>query len=179
MASAPWYRNPEMIVALSALVVSIATVAIGAYSAWIDRSYARAAVWPRLEAGRGFDGSHFAYFVANRGTGPALIRQVRVALDGEPASDWSALMDRLGLPQRRYMQSQVSGRTLSPGQVVEVLQVEETALLAALVDASSAGRLDVRLCYCSIYDQCWTTDGGLQSEPVERCTLPIDEQFRQ
>lgn len=179
MASSSWHRNPEMIVALSALVVSIFTVAIGAYSAWIDRSYARAAVWPRLEAGRGFDGAQFTYVVANRGTGPALIRHVQVALDGEPVADWSGLFDRLGTPQRRYLQSQVSGRTLSPNQTVEALRIDDPRLLTAMVEASAAGRFDVRLCYCSIYEQCWVTDGGLQAQEVASCTVPENQRFIQ
>lgn len=168
-----------MIVALSAVVVSILTVIIGAYSAWVDRGYARAAVWPRLEAGQSFDGSQFTYFVANRGTGPALIRQVRIELDGESVADWSALFNRLGVAEHRYTQSQVSGRTLSPGQSVEALNIQEPTLLAPLADANMAGRLEVNLCYCSIYQQCWMTDGGLRSQPVSECSIALDDQFRQ
>ncbi len=39
-----WYKIPEMIVALSALLISIVMTIVAIYSAHIDRSYARASM---------------------------------------------------------------------------------------------------------------------------------------
>ncbi len=47
MKSNKWYTNPEMIVALSALLIGIVTAFTSVYSAYVDREYARASVWPR------------------------------------------------------------------------------------------------------------------------------------
>ena len=48
MTNLPWYKNPEMIVALSALIIGLVTAFTSIYSAYVDREYARASVWPRL-----------------------------------------------------------------------------------------------------------------------------------
>ena len=49
MKNTKWYKNPEMIVALSALFIGLVTAFTSIYSAYVDREYARASVWPRLE----------------------------------------------------------------------------------------------------------------------------------
>jgi len=61
-----------MIVALSALHISVVTTIIGVYSTMIDRSYARASVWPRVELYRSFTlepgQESFNYGLMNNGT---------------------------------------------------------------------------------------------------------------
>ncbi|WP_445768576.1 hypothetical protein [Rheinheimera sp.] len=52
-------RNPEMIIAGSALLVSLITAFVSIYSAFIDRAYARASVWPRLEIFRSYNDGYF------------------------------------------------------------------------------------------------------------------------
>ena len=70
MLAVKWYKKPEMIVAFSALLISLITAAVSVYSAYVDRSYARASVWPRLELHRSFGSNHFNYGVTNSGNGP-------------------------------------------------------------------------------------------------------------
>ena len=78
------FKNPEMIIAASALIVSLITAFVSIYSAFIDRAYARSSVWPRIELARGHNTkSSFRYIVSNNGTGPALIQYARVTYDGE------------------------------------------------------------------------------------------------
>ena len=178
MSQPAWYRNPEMIIALSALVVSLFTVFVGAYSAWVDRAYARAAVWPRLEMGQSYAPGRFGYFVSNRGTGPALIKTVRMTVNGQPMRDWSAVLTAMGAGDRHYMQSQISRRTLSAGQDIQAFQTEDEAMIRLLTDASSP-TTEVTLCYCSIYDQCWSVDQANRPVEVGRCDLPDEEQFVQ
>ena len=79
MDSIKWYKSPEMIVALSALIIGLVTAFTSIYSAYVDREYARASVWPRLEIFRSFNGnSSFSYGVSNNGTGPALIKYAKI-----------------------------------------------------------------------------------------------------
>ncbi len=48
-----------MIIAGSALLVSLITAFVSIYSAFIDRAYARASVWPRLEIFRSYNDGYF------------------------------------------------------------------------------------------------------------------------
>ncbi len=84
MAQPKWYKNPEMIVAFSALLIGIVTAFTSIYSAYVDRTYARASVWPRLEIFRSFSQGNFSYGVDNNGTGPAIIKYARVKYEGKP-----------------------------------------------------------------------------------------------
>ncbi len=76
MATGHSFKNPEMIIAVSALIVSLITAFASIYSAFIDRAYARSSVWPRLEIHRSYSDkdSSFSYMVNNKGTGPAVIK---------------------------------------------------------------------------------------------------------
>ena len=179
MSDQRWYRHPEMIVALAAVVLSVFTVLVGAYSASIDRAYARASVWPRLEMGRSFSQGSYSYIVSNRGTGPALVEQVRMAVRQQPQQDWQGILDAHGVgEQRRYAQSQIDARTFSAGQELQVFHTEDQALIKQLLDPG-APPMEVEICYCSIYQQCWTVDQGNRPMEVERCAIPEAQRFRQ
>ena len=174
-----WYRNPEMIVALAAVILSVFTVLVGAYSAMIDRAYARSSVWPRLEMGQSYTQSSYGYFVSNRGTGPALVEYVRLAVDGQPKADWAGVLDAYAAAeQRQYLQSQIDGRTLSAGQDIQVFQTKDKNLIASLLSAD-APAMAVEICYCSIYQQCWQVDQRNRPTEVDGCVLPESERFLQ
>jgi hypothetical protein len=57
------YKSPEMLVALSALFIGLLTAVISVYSAYVDREYARASVWPKLELSRSHNEKTFSYYV--------------------------------------------------------------------------------------------------------------------
>ena len=109
MLAVKWYKKPEMIVAFSALLISLITAVVSVYSAYVDRSYARASVWPRLELHRSFGESHFNYGVTNSGNGPALIKYAVVTYQSKPIKEWRDIPD---FPV--VSQSHISSRILSP-----------------------------------------------------------------
>jgi len=109
MESKKWYRNPEMIVALSALLIGLVTAFTSIYSAYVDREYAKASVWPRLEVFRSFGGNSFSYGISNSGTGPALIKYVTIKNDSTYIKMWKEIE-----AFKNIRQSHISNRTLSP-----------------------------------------------------------------
>ncbi|MEM6337563.1 MAG: hypothetical protein AAF752_13415, partial [Bacteroidota bacterium] len=46
-----WYQNAEMVVALSALVLSLCGISVALYEASLIRQAQRASVWPNIEVG--------------------------------------------------------------------------------------------------------------------------------
>jgi len=178
MNSTAWFKNPEMIVGLSALVVSLVAVFVGIYSAYVERAYARASVWPGLEVYQSTYQSEFKYGINNNGTGPALIKQARVTLDGQPVENWRALFDAYGLEVITYNQSQLSNRILPPQGVIEPVVIRGASNLSDFVDGQNA-RVNIELCYCSIYDECWLIDRVNVSKPVKACTWPEHDLFLQ
>ncbi|WKE64583.1 hypothetical protein PVT67_13015 [Gallaecimonas kandeliae] len=177
-----WYQNPEMIVGLSALIVSLVAVFVGVYSASIDRAYARASVWPRLEIYRNYTqkkedgkeaGSLLQYGVNNNGTGPAIIKYAKVTLDGKAVKNWADLMKAVAGNANQLNQSQINGRTLPAQQSITAFGTENQPFIKAWF-GNEAKRLTIDLCYCSIYDECWATDIANKPKPIPACPSTAD-----
>ncbi|MFT4808961.1 MAG: hypothetical protein ACI9LX_002298 [Paraglaciecola sp.] len=171
MDSIKWYKSPEMIVALSALLIGLVTAFTSIYSAYVDREYARASVWPRLEIFRSFSGNSFSYGVSNNGTGPALIKYAKVKDGSKYIKTWKEIK-----PFQNIRQSHISNRTLSPqNSITPVSYKGENA--KALVEAD--GSISIELCYCSIYEECWVIDRSNRPTAVEACFIDNKQIFLQ
>jgi len=172
MSSKPIYRSPEMIIAMSALFISIVTAAVSIYSAATDRAYAKASVWPRLEIFRSFSSDKsFKYGVNNSGTGPALIKYAKVQYDSNIIKAW------YDIPEfNKITQSHLGSRILpSQGNITPLSYKGENANLFIAADK----KVSIELCYCSIYDECWVTDRSNQTKSVEQCVINEKDKFLQ
>lgn len=164
-----WYKQPEMIVALSALVVSLVTTVVSIYSAHTDRQYAKASVWPQLEMFHNNGPDVFELTVTNRGNGPAIIKYARVEYEGRFPKSWRDFEDVPDLST-----SVIGRRTISPGQEIKPLRYAGDHV-GYFMDMSS--KLNFTLCYCSIYDECWTSQYSGSTHAVEHCDIPDAERF--
>lgn len=171
MKKAKFYKNPEMIVALSALFIGLLTAVISVYSAYIDREYARASVWPKLELFRSYNDEEFSYGVANKGTGPAVIRYAKVSVGSEPIKRWSEVSAFSNI-----IQSHISGITVPSQQIVTPLRYREEQISDILeLDKT----ISIELCYCSIYEECWTVSRSNETQQVEQCSESSEDAFEQ
>ena len=171
MEQTKWYKNPEMIVALSALIIGLVTAFTSIYSAYVDRQYARAAVWPRLEIFRSFSDDSFSYTVKNSGTGPALIKYAKVRHDGKYVKMWEDIKTF-----QNFRQSHIGLRTLPPQTSVTPLSYKGEAASEFM---NTDQKVSIELCYCSIYDECWLIDKRNEPQPIEECTVSEKESFFQ
>ena len=171
MESPKWYKNPEMIVALSALLIGLVTAFTSIYSAYVDREYARASVWPRLEIFRSFSGDSFSYGVTNSGTGPALIKYSKIKDGSKYIKEWKELE-----AFKNIRQSHISNRTLSPQKTITPVSYKGKNA-QALVNADST--ISIELCYCSIYEECWVIDRENRPTSVEACKIDDGQKFIQ
>lgn len=171
MEKTQWYKNPEMLVALSALFIGLLTAVISIYSAYVDREYARASVWPKLEMYRSFSADTFSYGVANKGTGPAIIKYASVSVGSKFIKKWSEIEEFYSITQ-----SHIHSTTLLPGQDISPLKYRGDLIPEILkLDES----LNIELCYCSIYEECWTVERSNETQPVERCVINELDAFAQ
>lgn len=171
MDNRKWYKNPEMIVALSALLIGLVTAFTSIYSAYVDRSYAKASVWPRLEIYKSSSGGTFSYSVANNGTGPALIKYAKVSDGKKYIKRWSDVKSFQGI-----IQSHIGNRSLSPQKTIVPLLYKGDNM-KPLLEADKT--LSIELCYCSIYDECWSIDRQNQPISVESCVVNNEQVFLQ
>ncbi|WNC68629.1 hypothetical protein RI845_00430 [Thalassotalea nanhaiensis] len=166
-----WYKKPEMIVALSALLISLVTAAVGIYSAYIDRSYARASVWPRLEVSRSFGGEYFEYGITNSGNGPALIKYAVIQYKSKPIKYWR---DIPSLPN--FTQSHLGTRILSSQNSIKPIVYRGKAAKSFL---DTDEFIEIEICYCSIYEECWLINRVNEPKPVDNCHVTQERAFLQ
>ena len=171
MEKEKWYRNPEMLVAMTALFIGLITAVISVYSAYIDRTYAKASIWPKLEIFRSFGSDSFQYGVSNKGIGPAIIRSVKVNQGSKYIKRWSEIPEFTGI-----IQYHISRTTLLSGETISPLSYQGDLVtdILALDD-----ELGIELCYCSVYDDCWIVDRSNETIEVRNCLIDENQSFLQ
>lgn len=170
--------SSEMIVSVSAVVIGVCALAVSLYEAQLMRAQQRASVLPILELSRSHytnqertDNWRLLLQVENVGIGPAKIVDFVVTVDGAPKKTWGDAMEALlgGDARVRYGVSTIGGRTIPADRNVTMFDLSNTELTPDLV--REFDRLDFKACYCSVFDECWTTAyssiGGTQ--PVAAC----------
>ena len=77
-----------------ATLVGVSALAVSAYTAHVQRQQVRAQVYPilMLQPGWGDDDVHVT--LSNKGSGPALIRDMRMSVDGKPIHNWIELIEQ-------------------------------------------------------------------------------------
>ena len=170
-----WFLKPEMIIALSALLISVVTTITSIYSAYIDRAYAKASVWPRLELARTYFDDSFGYILSNKGNGPALVKYATVEFDGKNIETW----DEIPFTEDaiRYSQSHMSSRVIPANETYKPLLLTTTNIKPHLKNDK---KIKITLCYCSIYDECWVISRDNIPQEVPHCEIPSGKNlFRQ
>lgn len=169
------------VAAVIAALVGFLALLVSAYTAYVQRQQTRAQVWPRLETG--VTPSEDLYMVRNKGMGPAILRSVQVYVGDQAQPDWPHFYDALGVkPSQMPRSSTIGSRVISPGEEVHVLKfASDQDFNAVMHPAKSYG---LRLCYCSVLDDCWVLDervDNLAQRTQAAASCPVDPrtEFRQ
>ena len=158
--------------ASSAIVVALASLAITLYEARATREHDRMSVWPRLVQETSDSGGRYDRVITNAGLGPALIKSFEIRLDDTVRSSWSPVVQALvsPAPVPGYFFSAVGpGTVILPGHTLHVLTILAERLSS--VAAERDPRLVSRVCYCSLYGECWAAESRhLEPKSVARCS---------
>lgn len=165
-----WIMRPETLVGLSALLLSLCGLFTAIYQASLFRQAQRASVWPYVEVGGTINRSRIDLRVNNTGVGPARVRAAAVTYKGELLANWEELvLSVAGDDSTRYRiniyQSRLNNRVLATDaraetffRVVADSVSASPAFVSSLKDAIDGGQVDVAVCYCSVYEECWTSN---------------------
>lgn len=121
-----------------------------------------------------------SFQVSNQGVGPGEIRSVQILVDGRPVTDLRKLLDACcsGQDYRDVGTSTLLGRMIRPGEEIRFIQMPALArsqqAVVALDKARRSGRIETRLCYCSVFGECWvvTTHKDHRPKSVRQCEAP-------
>ena len=172
----------DRLLSICAGIAAITAVAVSLYQTSLAREQLRASAWPYVSQSNSYlHDQPYRRTVTNEGVGPARIRDFRVLVDGRAVPTWNAAVQALtgaGEPALVYS-------TLNRGSV---LQAGASRTILTLPPGQRAGqfwlaaqtRLVIVICYCSIYDECWTADDRKdEPEPVRECARDSTAAFTQ
>lgn len=169
-----WARlaTPEMLTAVSALVIGACALVIAFYEVRIMRADQRSSVVPIVELGSStyrttrdeadepVAFTQLEFNAENVGIGPARIVDFRVTVDATPVTTWGEVVqallgDESSNNYRIVKREQLIGRTLPAGRNIDMFRMRGDDLPDTI--NASMDRLDFEICFCSIYNECWTT----------------------
>jgi len=114
-----------------------------------------ASVWPRLLIAQNIGNGNFGYSLSNKGVGPAQIKKVVVRVDRQPQKDWDEVVKVIaGLEQYDRSKSTINNRIVRQGDSYQVLEFPARKVANKFIENSE--RVSIEICYCSIYDRCWS-----------------------
>jgi hypothetical protein len=159
-----------------AIGLSLAALLISLLEVLAVRDEQRAEVWPYLHVDLSYSAEGFALFATNKGVGPARVRSAELFLDGAPLLDLdAAIAEALGA-EDAFSYELYRADTPAPGVMaaderIDMFAVPWEPRTRRLVEIWF-DRLEVELCFCSVYDECWLARlTNADPEPVRRCPI--------
>jgi hypothetical protein len=182
----------EMMIAMTALITSISSIAIAVHHGHIMQKLVVANSIPYLQGGFSDvtpeDEDVLSLDLLNRGVGPAHEESLRVKVGDRYVQSLNEFLSAsLGsapaLEAKEALHptwSRVRTRFIPGGQQQMVFRMRKTpqnaALWQRLVHESS--RWDVQFCYCSVFDECWQVRSKWQEpERIRRCRRDEAREF--
>lgn len=152
---------------VAAGVGALCAVGISLYQAALAREQQRASAWPYLAQSNSYvTGQPYTRQIENQGVGPARIRSFQVRVDGRPTHSWNEVFSALvQQPDSALVYSSFGrGSVVPPGGTRVLMRLPPGNQARAFWQAAQT-RLETLVCYCSVYDECWSA-GTRTREPV-------------
>lgn len=115
----------------------------------------------------------------NKGVGPADIRSVQIMVDGRPVPNLAALLKACcGTGNSPVLISTLLGSMVRAGEeisYIKILVTPESKEDAKRFDkALQSKRIVTEICYCSVFNECWTRSSRPfdRPMPVRSCPMP-------
>lgn len=178
----------DLLLALSAIFISVVSLAVAIEHGRTDRQLVAANSWPFLQVNaRISDTAGMRFWLVNEGIGPAKLETFQMLYDGRPVASVTTLLERCcGLSADKAIQARqlpggintirVNQKVFRPGQEGRFLDVPNLPDSAALERALSTGTIPVsfQACYCSVFDECWMSNlRDLHPRPVAQCPTTV------
>lgn len=160
VVSKPPYRDMGLWIGIMAVVINIITVSVYMYQARIMQEQQHASAWPYLEWLPSFNEETYYIEISNNGIGPAIIRNVDLAIDDKNFSDIESLfVQLLGTSYFPHFTSTVQNRVLPAGKSIRLFQVNDAKWAAQVFGEMRKHDFSMNICYESIYGDRWTSKG--------------------
>ena len=185
------HRLVDFSIALSAIVISLISLAVGIHHGRVQERLVAATSWPFLSFVSSNEqdarGQRFTISIGNSGVGPALLKSLFVRYKGKPVRGWFELLEQccglertatLDLPALGFFSGGTPKGVIPPGQSVILLSLWRLPQSPQLWERFGGTRMDLTFeaCYCSILGECWKSDlRTMEQTAVEECKAGPDE----
>jgi hypothetical protein len=189
------HRSFDVIISICALITSAMSMYVAYNNDQSLERLVHANSWPFLQLSSGNTGADnvsnvISFNVKNAGTGPARIYSYEFLVDGQPVDSRNLFVNMAQACCAEPYRTTVAGLTgneslatfgavltapVAPGILAANDQVDSLAwprtdhnqsLWTAIDQARQQGRISVRACYCSVFDECWIAQSGALPEPL-------------
>jgi hypothetical protein len=182
-AKADATRRTELFIGACVVLISLVSLFVAVSANRTQERLLAASTWPNLQyssSNAGGDGTRAISFnLLNNGVGPARIRSFDLRYHGKSMRNSSELLRECCLRDASQTAptttvSTVRRRVLAPNEEVTFLRVPLQASTEATwqVLNREAFNVQLRVCYCSVLDDCWMLDTGKpepEPESVKAC----------
>jgi len=183
------HRWFDIVASVCAMVVSLASLYLAIHHGHVMQEMAEAnsrmvtaTSWPRVSYStsnvddKGLP-TMLRFSLTNKGIGPALIQGMEVSYDGKPMKSAGDLLKACcstssGSSEMSWRLSTANGEILRPGEEKNFLHLPKMADAAQWVRVNELpGKVSVKVCYCSVFDECWVTQSSTinRAERVQAC----------
>jgi hypothetical protein len=154
-------NKPELIVALIAVFISFSTMFVYLYQSNLMKTQQKMSVWPHITFGPSWGDDQLVLNLINKGVGPAIIKKVSIEINSNQINGINEIMNFV--PDT--LQSDYSYSSIWPGQVImaaeniKLFQVNNPKTIKYILELMKEEKIRIEICYCSIYNDCWTSIG--------------------
>jgi hypothetical protein len=179
------HRWLDVTLGVSAVFISLMSLLLAIQHGNAMEKMVEVTSWPYVMAeysNANADGSpRFAMWVINKGVGPAKIESIEIFYDGvaQPgAKQLVRAMLKIDDPNRKigHISSGVVASVLSAREQVNLFDILPGQLSPEeyLALHRESVKLEARVCYCSVFDECWMKDEHKRRTPesVKACPVP-------
>lgn len=162
------------LLAMTAIVLSLGALAVSVFEVSTIRDEQRIQAWPYVALSQSYGPEGFRLRASNKGIGPARVRTVTLRYQGTAYDELDELIlntvgEENAFSYDVYKTSDIARSILSPEESATLFSVPWEPRTRLLLDRW-AGNIDIELCYCSVYDECWLSRlEAPEPAPVEAC----------
>ncbi len=172
----------DVIAAIAAIVISVVSLVVSIRGEKTQHGLLAENAWPFLQLSVDIETGDIRFDVENAGVGPARIYTFEVSYNHQPVASALDLLHRCCLAPGATAHigfGSVYGNVLRPGEHITALRIADNPETADLYKRfrDARGDMTFQTCYCSILNECWTSDlQSLDQSPVAACK-PAAHQF--
>jgi len=151
----PFWKSAEFWISISATIIALASLVFTITESRRGREHDRRSSVPRLGVTFWYKEDSAGFSMGNMGLGPGRLEWLQVLVDGKSQPDWRNMLKQLGfspVPTYGFIVP-AKGHWWSPEDKREIFIIKNQPNLIRMKQES--GRIELKGCYCSIYEQCW------------------------